>query len=89
MLGIWAEAPGEDSIAAGNLLADPAVPAAMVSGFDASVGPLASRLTMALKAGLAAGGEAGPVHSAGLAVVGDLDWRIVDLRVDWSDAPIA
>ena len=43
---------------------------------------------MALTAGLKTGGEAGPVHSAGLAVVRKVPWRETDLRVDWSDQPI-
>jgi uncharacterized Ntn-hydrolase superfamily protein len=42
----------------------------------------------ALQAGLDAGGEAGPVHSAGMAVVDQLDWRLVDLRIDWHGTPI-
>ena len=42
----------------------------------------------ALLAGLAAGGEAGPVRSAGLAVVREVPWRETDLRVDWSEEPI-
>jgi uncharacterized Ntn-hydrolase superfamily protein len=42
----------------------------------------------ALHAGLAAGGEAGPVHSAGLKIADTQDWPLVDLRVDWSDDPI-
>ena len=42
----------------------------------------------ALKAGLDAGGEVGPVHSAGLLVVDKLKWPVVNLRVDWSDHPI-
>ncbi|PMU45661.1 DUF1028 domain-containing protein, partial [Pseudomonas sp. GP01-A14] len=33
----------------------------------------------------AGGGEAGPVHSAALVVVGDHLWPIVNLRVDWAD----
>jgi len=47
---------------------------------------LADRLMRALLAGQAAGGEEGPVHSAGLLVYGELDWPIVDLRLDWVDA---
>ena len=43
----------------------------------------------ALAAGLRAGGEAGPVHSAGLIIVSDVPWPVTDLRVDWSDDPIA
>jgi uncharacterized Ntn-hydrolase superfamily protein len=43
-----------------------------------------------LHAGLARGGEAGPVHSAGLLVVRDLGWPLVDLRVDWTqEDPVA
>jgi uncharacterized Ntn-hydrolase superfamily protein len=40
-------------------------------------------------AGLAAGGEAGPVKSAGMVVVDTQAWPIADLRVDWHDAPLA
>jgi uncharacterized Ntn-hydrolase superfamily protein len=36
-------------------------------------------------AGQAAGGEEGPVHSAGLLVGGEMDWPIIDLRMDWVD----
>jgi len=28
------------------------------------------------------------VHSAGLLVVRDVSWPIIDLRVDWDDAPV-
>ena len=45
----------------------------------------ASMLLHALRAGVQAGGEAGPIHSAGLLVVRDVSWPIVDLRVDWAD----
>jgi uncharacterized Ntn-hydrolase superfamily protein len=38
---------------------------------------------------MAAGGEAGPVHSAGLSVVAGYGWRVSDLRVDWSGDPLA
>jgi uncharacterized Ntn-hydrolase superfamily protein len=88
-LGIHAIHPGDGVIAAGNLLANDQVPAAMVRGYQASAGkPFAGRLVAALQAGLDQGGEAGPVHSAGLCVVRDVSWPIVDLRVDWSDRPI-
>ena len=60
----------------------------MVHAFAESVGSLAERLMVALKAGLAQGGEAGPVHSAGLLVVDKLEWPVINLRVDWSDTPI-
>ena len=43
----------------------------------------------AMQAAMAAGGEAGPVHSAAMKIAGDVSWPIVDLRVDWADeAPI-
>ena len=43
-----------------------------------------------LEAGLAAGGEEGPVHSAALRVVDRQPFPLVDLRVDWDDTmPIA
>lgn len=88
-LGLWAEAWGENVAAGGNLLADSEVPQAMVDVFQAATGHLGDRLLAALKAGLAAGGEAGPVHSAGLKVVDKVSWPIADLRCDWTeDCPI-
>ncbi|MBK0398762.1 DUF1028 domain-containing protein [Limibaculum sp. M0105] len=89
-LGTWAEASGRDCAAGGNLLADADVPSAMVAGFEAATGHLGERLIAAMQAGLAAGGEAGPVHSAGLLLVREVDWPVADLRVDWTeDCPIA
>ena len=63
----------------------------MVDAFLASSGPLGDRLVGAMRAGLAAGGEAGPVHSAGMLLVRrDVEWPVADLRVDWTEAcPIA
>jgi uncharacterized Ntn-hydrolase superfamily protein len=84
-LGVVAAAVGSDSAAAGNLLGHPEVPAAMVSTFEAAGGHLGARLLHALRAGAARGGEAGPIHSAGLLVVREVSWPIVDLRVDWSE----
>lgn len=89
VLGLWGEAQGKHCAAGGNLLADAGIPAVMVAAFEAASGDLAERLMLALEAGLAAGGEAGPVHSAGLRVVDRLSWPIVDLRIDWAEAPIA
>lgn len=89
VLGIHGTAQGAGVVAAGNMLATPDVPKAMVDAFAAATSHLADRLLAALRAGLDAGGEAGPVHSAGLSVVGPLPWRTVDLRIDWHDAPIA
>ena len=89
-LGTWAEARGEDVACGGNLLADAGVPAAMVAAFTASTGPLGDRLLTAMRAGLDAGGEAGPIHSAGMKLVRDVAWPVADLRVDWTEGdPIA
>jgi uncharacterized Ntn-hydrolase superfamily protein len=89
-LGIHAVHCGEGVIAAGNLLSNDQVPAAMVRSYQDNAGkPFATRLIAALRAGLDQGGEAGPVHSAGLCVVRDVSWPVVDLRVDWSNRPIA
>ena len=60
------------------------------AAFEAASGHLGACLLQALRAGAANGGEAGPIHSAGLLIVRDLAWPIVDLRVDWSLAdPVA
>jgi uncharacterized Ntn-hydrolase superfamily protein len=84
-LGTAAVAVGAASAAAGNLLAHDDVPAAMVAAFEAATGPFVARLLDGLRAGVARGGEAGPVHSAGILVVREVSWPIVDLRIDWSE----
>ena len=88
VLGIWGEARGTDCAAGGNLLAGPGIPAAMVAAFEAAKGHLGERLMQALEAGLKAGGEAGPVHSAGLKIADRLSWPVADLRIDWAEDPI-
>ncbi len=86
-LGTHAVADGHGCVAAGNLLADPGVPGALADNFAAGAKlHLAERLLGALEAGLAAGGEMGPVKSASLLVVHEQTWPLVDLRVDWDDA---
>jgi uncharacterized Ntn-hydrolase superfamily protein len=88
-LGIWTQARGVNVIAAGNLLANEDVPQAMVAGFENATGHLGDRLLAAMRAGLAAGGEAGPIHSAGLQMCDTVAWPVADLRCDWSeDCPI-
>lgn len=88
-LGINNLAHGRDCAAGGNLLANPDVPARMVAAFEASTGHLGDRLLIAMRAALAAGGEAGPVHSAGMLIVREVSWPVADLRVDWAeDDPI-
>ncbi|MCB2120902.1 MAG: DUF1028 domain-containing protein [Rhodobacteraceae bacterium] len=85
-LGIWSEALAPNVAAGGNLLAGDGVPQAIVEAFLAAQGHLGDRLIAALRAGLAAGGEAGPVHSAGMKIVDRLSWPLADLRCDWTEA---
>jgi uncharacterized Ntn-hydrolase superfamily protein len=87
-LGIVASALGNDCAAAGNLLKNSEIPAGIVAGFEAASGTFGYRLLQALRSGAARGGEAGPVRSAGLLVVREVSWPIIDLRVDWHDEPI-
>lgn len=88
-LGIWTQAQGQDVASGGNMLANDGVPDAIVAGFEASSGALGDRLIAAMRAGLAAGGEAGPVHSAGMMLVDKVAWPVADLRCDWTeDCPI-
>lgn len=90
VLGLWAEARCPDAAAAGNLLADAGVPGAMTDHFHTAAGHLGARLLGALRAGLDAGGEAGPVHSAGLLLVDSQSWPLAELRIDWTeDCPIS
>lgn len=84
-LGLNTATAGDQCVAAGNMLASLEVVRCMPRAFESATGTLAERLLAALQAGLAAGGEAGPVHSAALKVHGDLEWPLVDLRVDWAD----
>lgn len=89
VLGLWGEAVGQNCAAGGNLLARPDIPRTMVAAFETTSGHLGDRLMQALRAGLDAGGEAGPVHSAGLKIADRLSWPLVDLRIDWAeDGPI-
>ena len=89
-LGIWTQAEGRDVVAAGNLLANAEVPAAIVAGFENSTGHIGDRLLAAMQAGLDAGGEAGPIHSAGMQICDKVSWPVADLRCDWTeDCPIA
>lgn len=85
-LGTNRVAEGPGVVAAGNLLSSPEVPAAMVAAFGAAAGqPLGDRLIAAMRAAVAAGGEEGPVHSAGMLLAREVAWPVADLRVDWTD----
>jgi len=88
VLGRHATAEGKQCVAAANLLANEEVPQTMMTAFEQSSGHLAQRLITALEAGIAAGGEEGPVRSAGVQVVHKVSWPVVDLRVDWDENPL-
>jgi uncharacterized Ntn-hydrolase superfamily protein len=89
-LGVHAMAQGRDVVSAGNLLANTGVPAAIVAAFEASgtAADLGQRVIDAMLAGLAAGGEAGPIRSCGMVMADTVAWPVADLRVDWHDAPL-
>lgn len=84
-LGIGALAHVPGAAAAGNLLSHERVPCVMLDAFAAATGHLGARLLAALRGARGSGGEAGPVHSAGLLLVREVSWPIVDLRVDWHE----
>ena len=88
VLGCFSSAEGKHCVAAGNLLDNEGVPAAMVESFEQSRDTFGLRVLNALKAGVDAGGEAGPLHSAGLLIGGDVSWPLAELRIDWDDDPI-
>ena len=88
-LGIWSEAVGDNVISAGNLLANKEVTKVIISAFEQNKGHLADRMLAGLKAGLDAGGEEGPIHSAGIKISHQVSWPMIDLRCDWTeDCPI-
>lgn len=88
-LGIWTQAQAQDVASGGNLLANDSVPQAIVEAYLSSRGHIGDRLIAAMRAGLAAGGEAGPIHSAGMKIVDSVSWPVADLRCDWTeDCPI-
>ncbi|GAA2622003.1 DUF1028 domain-containing protein [Streptomyces axinellae] len=87
-LGTHASATAEGAVAAGNMLCGEHIPRVLLDAWSAATGELEERLLAAMKAAVAAGGEEGPVYSAGLAVVADVEWRVTDLRVDWAEDPV-
>ena len=89
VLGLHSTVQGNQCAAAANLLSNQRVTSAMVEAFEKKSGHLADRLITALEAGVSAGGEEGPVFSAGVEVSHKVKWPIVDLRVDWDHEPIA
>lgn len=86
ILGTHAVSERPDCVAAGNLLKSASLAMVMTDAFAADANQhLAERLLRALEAGLASGGEEGPVHSAALVVYHQQAFPLVSLRVDWDD----
>lgn len=83
-----AGAAGDNCVSTGNGLDNPFVPQRMIDWFmGAEHIPFIPRLLGAINAGLAAGGEYGPVKAAALLVADRESWPLVDLRVDYEDQP--
>jgi len=86
ILGSHAVSEAADCVAAGNLLSSTAVAKAISDGFGVDPSAhLAERLLQAIEAGVAVGGEEGPVHSTALLVGDKMPFPLVDLRVDWAE----
>lgn len=79
---------GPNFAAQGNMLTGPSVIDAMAEAIGAP-GPLEERLMRALEAAQSAGGDKRGRQSAALSVIGQEDYRRVDLRVDEHAEPIA
>jgi uncharacterized Ntn-hydrolase superfamily protein len=89
-LGVHTHTQAHQAVAAGNLLKHEGVIAELLAGYaDSASGAFEERLLDGLRAALAAGGEEGPVHAAGMAVVEDVPWPVTDLRVDYAHDPVA
>jgi len=87
--GLCGEARGDGCVAVGNLLASADVPASMIAGFEGAPGhSLEQRLLVALRAGLAAGGETRPVRSSAVLVVAEDPFPRTNLRIDCDADPI-
>ncbi len=84
-LGINATFNDKNVACAGNLLSGIHIPEIMTKAFKASSGYIADRLLIAMQAAVSAGGEEGPIHSAGMLIVDKVSWPIANLRVDWHE----
>lgn len=90
VLGIHAHAMDKNVASGGNLLASERIPEMIVNAFVGASGDIGERILKAMETGVQAGGEAGPIHSAGLKLVRDVPWPVADLRVDWTEqCPVA
>jgi len=90
-LGVHGEFFSENVACIGNLLSDPDIPQAMGQHFIAQENlPLAERLLSAIEVGFQMGGELDQERSIALLIHHpDTPFAYVDLRVDYSDDPLA
>ncbi|AQA05314.1 fimbrial assembly protein FimA [Mycobacterium sp. MS1601] len=89
-LGTHHHVAGDGVVAAGNMLAGPATITELIRGYESSgAAEFEARLLAGLNAALTAGGEEGPVYSAGLLVYREVAWPETTLRVDYSEDPYA
>jgi uncharacterized Ntn-hydrolase superfamily protein len=87
-LGLVGMKAVDGAVAAGNMLAGEHVIDAYLEGyFTSSAATFEERLFAGFRAAVRAGGEAGPIRSAGMAVIQDASWRVTDLRIDDHDDP--
>lgn len=87
-LGVHHHVAGDGVVAAGNMLAGPATITELIRGYETSgADEFEARLLAGLNAALTAGGEEGPVYSAGLLVYREVAWPETTLRVDWDEDP--
>ncbi|WP_459176561.1 DUF1028 domain-containing protein [Ewingella americana] len=88
--GAWAGSiAGQQCVVGGNLLTGAQTLYAMLESYrQHSELPLADRLLAAMNAGAEAGGDRRGLKSAALKIWCDRQYASVDLRADWSDAPL-
>lgn len=88
--GVWAGSiAGHQCVVGGNLLTGERTLFAMLENYHLQTDlPLADRLLGAMNAGAQAGGDRRGLKSAALKIWCDRQYASVDLRADWSDAPL-
>lgn len=80
---------GSGVAVAGNILTGPPVLEAMMAAYSGTTGPMGERLLAALRSGHAAGGDRRGLGSAAMRIVEREAYPVLDLRIDWSEAPLA
>ncbi len=88
--GVWAGSiAGQQCVVGGNLLTGAQTLYAMLESYRQQRElPLADRLLAAMNAGAEAGGDRRGLKSAALKIWCDRQYASVDLRADWSGAPL-